>query len=265
MNGVGSEEYKALVARLDDALSKAEKGELAISRMLDPKERRWAEDHLKRRGAQYAFFGGYGEAERQKAYVFPDYIEIGDGSDIEHLLEEYGYSCGISALTVKGSGYEKIGHRDVLGAVLGLGIKRSVLGDLCPLDNGDFIVFADSDVGAFVADNLTKIGRDTVRVTVADTRGVSIPPRKTQEIKDTVASPRLDAVVAALCNLSRDRARAAVEAGLVDVDFEKEERPDFTVHNGAVLSVRGQGRFTVSSVDGLTRKGRYRLEAKKYI
>ena len=214
MNGTNSEEYKSLIARLDDGLAKAERGEVALTHFLDPKECRWAEGHLKRIGRAYAIFGGYADAERKRAYIFPDYVEMQEG--VEQTLEEYGYSCGISLLTVKGSGYEKIGHRDVLGAILGLGIKRSVLGDLCPLENGDFAVFADSEVAGFVADNLQKIGRDTVQIRVADMTEVSIPPRKTREIKDTVASPRLDAVIAALCNLSREKARGMVEAGLVD-------------------------------------------------
>lgn len=263
MNGVNSEEYKSLVARLDDGISKAERGEIALTHILDLKECKWAEEYLRRRGAGYAFFGGYADAERKRAYIFPDYVEMTENA--EHTLEEYGYSSGISALRVKLSGYEKIGHRDVLGAILGLGIKRSVLGDLCPLENGDFAVFVDSEVAPFVADNLVKVGRDTVQTLALDTEQVNIPPRKTQEIKDTVASPRLDAIVAALCNLSRDKARGMVEAGLVEIDFENEERPDFPVRDGAVLSVRGQGRFIISSVGELTRKGRYRLEAKKYV
>ena len=263
MNGAATEEYKALTARLDDVSSRAERGEVAYTHMLNPKECKWAEGYLKYKGVSYALFGGYGDAERKRVYIFPDYIEPRE--NVEETLEEYGYSCGISVLTVRGSGYEKIGHRDIMGAILGLGIKRSVLGDLCPLENTSFAVFVDSEVATFVAENLERVGRDKVEVSVAPVKSVIIPPRKTHEIRDTVASRRLDAVVAALCNLSRDKARGLVEAGLVEIDFESEERPDFTVRDGAVLSVRGYGRFAVSSVGESTRKGRFRLEAKKYM
>lgn len=263
MNALNTEEYKSLIARLDDRLAKAERGEIALTHMLDPKECKWAESYLRIRGGSYGLFGGYEGAERKRAYIFPDYVEMSE--DIEHTLEEYGYSSELSALVIKGSGYEKIGHRDVLGAVLGLGIKRSVLGDLCPLDDGSFALFADSEVAPFISESLERVGRDKVRVTLAPPKSVSVPERKTREIKDTVASPRLDAIVAALCSLSREKARGLVEAGLVELDFEKEERPDRTVSDGAVLSVRGQGRFVVVAVGETTRKGRYRLEAKKYV
>ena len=101
MNGTNSEEYKSLIARLDDGLAKAERGEVALTHFLDPKECRWAEGHLKRIGRAYAIFGGYADAERKRAYIFPDYVEMQEG--VEQTLEEYGYFCGISLLTVKGS------------------------------------------------------------------------------------------------------------------------------------------------------------------
>ena len=99
----------------------------------------------------------------------------------------------------------------------------------------------------------------------ADIGNIQIPDRKTQPIRDTVASPRLDAVVAALCNLSRERARAAVVSGLVEIDFESEERPDRTLSADTTVSVRGFGRYRVTALSDKTKKGRYRLEAEKYV
>ena len=89
--------------------------------------------------------------------------------------------------------------------------------------------------------------------------------RRFQMIHDTVASERLDCILAALTNLSREKAQGMIRAGLVEVDFLTEQRPDRAVPEGAMLSVRGYGRYEVIGTDGVTRKGRLRLHAKKFI
>ena len=109
------------------------------------------------------------------------------------------------------------------------------------------------------------MANDKVKTKKSEKGEWEAPERKMQPIHDTVASGRLDAVVAALCNLSRDKARTAVESGLVEIDFESEERPDRTVNTPAVISVRGVGKFRVLSLCDKTKKGRYRLEAEKYV
>ena len=90
-----------------------------------------------------------------------------------------------------------------------------------------------------------------------------IEPRTT-ELSDTVASARLDCVVASLCRLSREKARECVLSELVELNFEVEDRPDHAVEAPAILSVRGVGRFRVLSLSELTKKGRLRLRAEKY-
>ena len=84
-------------------------------------------------------------------------------------------------------------------------------------------------------------------------------------ISDTVASARLDCIVAAICSLSREKARAAVISGLVEVNFENETAPDKNLSVPAVVSVRGYGKFRINSVSDVTRKGRLRLDADKYL
>ena len=52
---------------------------------------------------------------------------------------------------------------------------------------------------------------------------------------------------------------------LAELDYETEERPDRTVNAPCTVSVRGQGKFRVLSVNDKTRKGRYRLVAEKFL
>ena len=262
-------ELIALGARLDDLCERANGGELAVTAFLSPGELAYTERHLKQKGADFHLFGGYDGAERRRAYILPDYMSepSEDGRGFEAVLSEYGYSSEIAALRILGSGYRKLTHRDFVGSLLGLGIERSVVGDIVLLGNEEkeALVFCDGAIAEYIISQLTAVANDKVRVSRADMENIEIPARKTQPIRDTVASPRLDAVVAALCNLSRERARTLVVSGLVEINFESEERPDRTISADTTVSVRGFGRYRVLALSDKTKKGRYRLEAEKYV
>ncbi len=259
-------ENAALFARLDDLCRFAEQGVLSESCFLSPRELHFAQIYLVAQGFGTRFFewGGYEDAERKKVFLLPEYME---GVKDTAALAEYGYEMTISALTLRGSGYKRLSHRDFLGSVLGLGLKRDVVGDIVLLeaDVPTAVVICEEGVARFICDTLTKVGSDTVRISEYALADGLLPKRSFQHISDTVASARLDAVVAALCSLSRERAREAVVAGLVELDYECEERPDRTVIAPATVSVRGYGKFKVNSVSEQTRKGRLRLDADKYL
>ncbi len=274
MNFTENPEIRALVARLEDLTARAAKGEMGVTPFLTPRELHIAKEYLKRQGALYATFGGYPSAERQRIYILPDYMEElsqaegEDGKfDFENKISEYGYSTDITPLKISGSGYRRLTHRDFLGSVLGLGAERSVVGDIVLLDGDgkEAAVFCDGAIAEFFLRELTLVANDKVKVAKTESGELELPQKRTEPIHDTVAAPRLDAVVAAMCNLSREKARGAVTAGLVELDFETEERPDRTVTAPALVSVRGFGRYRVLSLSDKTRKGRYRLEAEKFI
>ena len=264
-------ESQALRARLEDLIEVMNRGELGVSQFLTPKELHIAEEILKRGGVFYFAYGGYPSAERKRIYLLPDYMEelsfAESGVDFEEKISEYGYSVNITLLKITGSGYRRLSHRDFLGAALGLGVERSVMGDIVLLDEEgkEAAILCDSAMAEFFLRELTFVANDKVRVTVEQVGNLSIPQKRTETIQDTVASPRLDAVVAALCGLSRDRARGMVEADLVELDFECEARPDKTVTAPSLISVRGYGRYRVLSLSDKTRKGRFRLVAEKFI
>ncbi len=254
-------ELDALYARLDDLLARADRGELCMSGFLSPAELHYARKYL---GEKCIAFGGYDEAERQRIYLLPEYL---CALTEARQLFEYGFSTGVCALSLVTDGYRRLSHRDYLGSLLGLGIERTVIGDILVCsDAGDSaVVFCDETISGFICEELSRISSEKVKVGRVALDEVHIPERRYSEISDTVASPRLDCVVAAVCSLSRDKARAAVEGGLVELDFECEERADRAIVAPCMLSVRGHGRFIIDSVNDKTKKGRYRLLARKYL
>ena len=194
-----------LFARLDDLCSYADGGELKSSCFLSPRDLHFSRAHLERIGKKerYIEWGGYVDAERKKIFVLPEYMEDVTSYD---ELSRYGYNEDISAVKVQGSGYKKLSHRDFLGSVLGLGLKRDVVGDIIAKEDGAVII-CEAAVADFICETLTKVGSDTVKVSKIVLDESFSAERRFQRITDTVPSARLDAIVASVCSLSRTRAK----------------------------------------------------------
>ena len=268
-----------LLARLDDLCDKAARGEWAATPYLTPREAKYARARLSARieSGCAVVWGGYPEAERVRAVILPDYTEgLVDPaalmSDPAAALRDAGLDDlaetvrgAVCPVQVRGSGFRELSHRDYLGSVLGLGLERDTVGDILIPDSHSAILLTDTRVGDFLITQLEKVATDTVRVSRLPEGTALTGTRRLQPLTDTVASERLDCVVAALCNLSREKAQMAVRSGLVERDYEAVEACDTTVEAPAVISVRGFGKFAVHSFDGTTRKGRIRLVAGKYM
>ena len=262
------------LARLGDAIAKTEKGIAAVLPYLTPREQKQIEQILRQRGlwSNARIYGGYPTAERACLFLLPDYLPPLLSAPVEECpIEELFPYLGeeldrwIFPVRIKGSGYRTLTHRDYLGSLLGLGLERDALGDIAVQNEHEAIVFCSRTIGEFLLTSLTKVASDTVRCTPYTPDASFTDGRHYRPIRDTVASPRLDCVVAALTNLSREDAQNAVRSGTVEVDFEPTERTDLLLSPPATISIRGHGRFILRSFDGETKKGRLRMVADKLI
>lgn len=273
------EDIRLLLARLDDLVRVGGRGEAAVSSFLTPREAKYARAHLSAlvSAGTAVLWGGYPTAERVRVVILPDYTEglvdpAALASDPMAALTDGGLDdlaaiirSAVCPVQVRGSGFRELSHRDYLGSVLGLGLERDAIGDILIPDSHSAILLTDTRVGDFLTTQMEKVATDTVRVSRLPEETALTGTRRLQPVHDTVASERLDCVVAALCNLSREKAQMAVKSGLVELDYEAVEACDTTVEAPAVISVRGYGKFAVHAFDGTTRKGRIRLSAGKYI
>lgn len=244
-----------LEARLQDAV------ELSIRRscpryvgFLDERQQAVARAVLHScRCENYLFFGGYAAAERTLAGVFPSCMDA-DPAYFPLTSIGFAYRAG-TGLT----------HRDFLGTLLSCGIKRETIGDIL-LDDaaGRAVVFAEETIVSFLLDQVTKVKGEGVSLQSPWT-GELPAARQYREITGTVASPRLDAVLKALLGSSREEAARQITAGLVSLDHVPTTAVAAAVQEGAVLSVRGAGRFIVDEIGPPTRKGRLFLKARRCI
>jgi RNA-binding protein YlmH len=162
------------------------------------------------------------------------------------------------------SKFESLGHRDYLGAIMALGIKREKYGDLILVEGGCYAAVS-KEVSDYIIYNLDTIGRCPCRVeTIEDINAKSI----SAEFENLVihsTSMRLDCVISSLCNLSRSKAVDIIQGGKALIDYVEIHEKDKIVENGAVITVRGYGKFKFIEEFGSTQKGRLKLSMKKYI
>ncbi len=262
---------RLLSARIDDLCREADRGYITSCAFLDPAELYFAEEYIKSRGvrSKTVFYGGYQEAERKCLFFLPSYYAdaLGDDFDMSELSElaSEEISSHVKALRIRGSGYRKLSHRDYLGAVLNMGIERSAIGDICVESDFSAVLFALPAVADLIKSGCERIGSDKIKIEELPPSSVFSFERKMKDIRDTLASNRLDCVVSSLLSESREKAKQLILSGLVEVNYSPCAKTDFKIENGCTLSIRGVGKFIISDITEETRKGRLRLLAKKYI
>ena len=225
--------FDSLFARLDDLKECAVRGNVGVSAFFSPREEIAACEYLKRSKTAFISFGGYSNAERRKIYILPDFLE--DAESIQSLID-FGFSTKIDCVMIKGSGFKNLSHRDIMGSILALGIERDAIGDIVMLDDAKAIFFCESRLTVFFEESLERIGRDKVTLSRIELDESILPERKTLKINDTVASARLDCVVAALCSLSRERAKEKILSSQVTLNYECEERTDRDEQSTGIIS-----------------------------
>lgn len=155
-------------------------------------------------------------------------------------------------------------HRDFLGALMGSGVAREAVGDIC-VGSGCCDFFVTEQIAPYLLQNFTGAGRTKVRLSRISLQDVTIAPAQTKEIRDTLASLRLDSVISSGFRIGRSLAADYVTAGKASIDGLPCEKPDKPVEEGQKISVRGLGKILLSQVNGQTKKGRIGVTILRYI
>lgn len=202
-------------------------------------------------GISPVFYGGYDDAERRVLLCLPDYAKLQDYNPLS-----------VIRVSVKPGG-KPLGHGDYLGSVLGLGLSRDKVGDILVRDDGADIIILD-EIKDFMMTNYVKAGRAYLSLESVPIDQLIVPERKPVIKSDTVASLRLDNIVASAFAISRTKAAEAIKSGRVLVDCMEELRPDVQVQEGSKIVLRGKGRVYFIEIGGRSRKDRQYITFEKY-
>ena len=196
------------------------------------------------------FFGGGPDCERKVAFFLPAYAAEGGFDPSEYL-------CAVRATTR----FASPGHRDYLGSLMGLGIRREFLGDIY-VSGETACFFCLPSVLRHILMNLERVGKSGVKTEQIELDSVPVPVRTGKEIRFSLQSLRLDAVAAGLFGMSRTAAARLIESGQASLNYSVCLKTDAPVAEGDVLSVRGHGKGSIVSCGGTTRKGRIFITAE---
>lgn len=208
---------------------------------------------LHQMGVEVKLFGGYEHAERQMAAFFPESLGFSWDYPIDCLKIEP------KALRFS----EELGHRDYLGALLNLGVDRSVVGDILIKDKEAWF-FCLHKMSDFFIENFIRVKHTTVLVSRVE-QAEEIPEPEFEMINGTCASVRLDALIGLAFQASRSSMVSFIESGLVFVNGKLITSNGYEPKEGDIISVRGKGRFIYDGVSRHTKKGRLGVRIRKYV
>ena len=251
-------EDRLLLAKVLDRAEQAQNRNIPFATdFLSPQQQMLALDLLRLAGMPedgYVRLGGYDGAERNLILFLPDWLDAADAasqSPIRCLRAEFRAEYALT-------------HRDFLGSLMGMGIVREKVGDiLVGPDSADLLVL--DTVAEFLLQSWDGAGRAKLTVTAIDPGYIHIPEVKCQEVRDTVSSLRLDAVASTGFRMARGKAADLISSGRVQVNWRECTKPDKLLSAGDTVSARGFGKFELTEVGGVTRKGRTSIILKRYI
>ena len=242
---ISEKEDRILLSSISDKLEKSYQKSIPMySDFLDARQMILAKRLFSFYGEDLCFFGGIKNAERQICYLDLGYGEL-----------------PVVVLQIVSSDLKSIGHRDVLGALMGLGVKRQKIGDIVL---GEISYFAvKEEIAEYVMENLLTIGRHPVRL---EPMKAEIPEKEHEFSyrSTTVSSLRLDCLISDIAKLSREKAKMLILAGKVKVNHFEDTNYKKQLSVGDVVSVSKKGRFVLEEVEGTTKKDRIKIIIKKY-
>ena len=246
---------RVLLAKLWDKINAGFRRDIPVNTcFLSPREQEMAK-YLFGEQPGLSAFGGYPDAERKMLVYLPDYLE-----------EASLYEEDSPVVCLRATYFEKddLSHRDFLGALMGAGIARETVGDIC-VGKGCCDFFVTAEIAPYVEQNFISAGRTKFHLSRIPLRDAHIPEPEVKIIKDTLASLRLDSVISSGFRIGRSLATQYINAGKAAIDGLPCEKPDKALEEGSKISVRGLGKIKLESVGGRTKKDRICVIIHRYV
>ena len=244
---------KYLNARISDKINEYYKtGEVVTSSFMNPGEIIEIMGTLK--NVPYVLNGGYEEAERKVAFIGADEDDV----DLRNFLCIIRITPNANVNLSEDDAKVKLSHRSILGSILGLGVKREMVGDIVIGEKSCDVIVIKS-IAEFLLNNLKSVGREKVKTEEVEISDLQKIIENEKEISASVSSLRVDSIISAGYGISREKSSALVKGELVKINHVVIKSPTKMVSEGDIISVRGKGRLVLKEVSGRTRSDRIRV------
>ena len=215
--------------------------------------------YLSHKSSLYAHnfpFGGFSHAQR-KMVIWPGYCEDAQAAaGIISLIKAEPKSPRFAG---------ELSHRDFLGALMNLGIERECIGDICiKKEEKEAFIFCEKSIAEVILSELSRVKNTDLKLKEIPFGEFDYVP-EFLDIKINAASLRADAVLSALLKLSRAQTSSLIREEKVFIGGSLCETGDKKITDGAVISVRGFGKYIFDGIEAESRKGRFFMKIRKYI
>lgn len=245
-------QYNQMRRILDKAEIVSRNYETEHTDFLDPYQIRLAESILNRFDIGHYAEGGAEQSERKTVVMFPDYLSK---DDIENP---------VTAIKIEGSfKFNEVSHKDYLGAIMGIGIKREKIGDIY-VGSHSATVIVQRDILDYIIANLERIGKERVKIVEIPLSDIVVPETEYEEKTVVASSNRLDLIISEAYGISRAKSKSLVSSEMVKVNWAPVLEPSFKLSIRDLVSVRKMGRFILEQSMGTTKKEKERLKIKLY-
>lgn len=245
-----NKELSLLLSRIDDITLRAKcQGVPQFIGFLDTNQQSAAISYLKNYGANYILWGGAADAERCFLGIFAE-------NQVDYSL------FPICCLEFSFRPADQLTHRDFLGSFMALGLRRETIGDII-VSSGSAVAFVTVHAAQVILSELNKIGKTGVSVCEISSENVTITHEFAQ-VTGTVASLRMDCIVAFLCNTSRSAATKLISGNLVFLNGMIINSCDKNISQEDKISIRSYGKFIFEGVNGTSKKDKLKVSFKKY-
>lgn len=209
------------------------------------------------------FFGGFDTAERNVLVFVPYYLEISDFDSLKSYFTDNSDESPLTVLRIKKDSFSTVSHRDYLGALMGLGIKREMIGDIVVTKDGADVI-AMKSVAKFIKNELKSVGRATVSVSEVGFDEISDMVTDIHEETINVSSMRIDNIISACYKLSRSESADAVLSGNIYVNSSQVVKCDKKINIGDKIVYRSKGKVVLKEISGVSKKGRNFIKIDVY-
>ena len=254
------EDKMCLAQVLDKIEASSKKEKIEYTDFLDMYQVSLVENFLKKNKVQnYILYGGFKEAERKVLIIYPEKYD-------ETMLEKnYGKILNIVRITLPEEEKGKYSHRNYLGGIVKLGLKREKVGDIIVSNEGAEIITL-ADFSKILLEQLPSLTRfNNAKIIEKEISELEVQEARVEEVKIIVPSLRMDNIVSDLIRTSRNKALEVIKQERVFVNGQNETKPSKSIKVGDKITVRGKGRFVIKQIDGTTRSGRTVLVVEKFV
>ena len=261
LNTYKRQEDKMLLSQVLDKINQMGKSQkIESTDFLDMYQLSLVETFLKKINFEnYILYGGFDEAERKILIVYPEKYTP------EMIEKNYNKLLKIVRVELPDELNGSYAHRNYLGGIVKLGLKREKVGDILVFDDGaDIITVSDfSKILCTELGTLTRFSESKIEET--ELSNVRVREVKVEEVKIIVPSLRLDNFVSDLARTSRSKAAEIIEQERVFINGKNETKASKQIKKADIITIRGKGRFVVKDFVGNTRSGRTVVLVEKYI